>query len=185
MLIVEGPDNAGKSTLIGQIKETFNIESIHAGGPPKNLRDIETRRAAAFKNCLIGIVQDRNYLISDIVYGSVLRKSPCYNNFRLLLQMLQLKPLVIYCRPRLEQLLEMKNHEVKAHETQEHVDSVVENQKTIVEHYDELMKIVGMHTTVLTYDYNKGFPEYQIKTIENHLTRKKDFYERTVVKISQ
>lgn len=184
MLIVEGPDNAGKSTLIRMFETEFNLPSFHAGGPPKSSEDILKRRAAAYRNCLKRIIQDRNYFISDIVYGSVLRKDPCYQNFSLMLKMLQLKPLVIYCRPSMQHLMQIGDHKAKAHETQEHVDKVKENQKELVWHYDALMSIVAKHTTVLQYDFAKGFNAEQMDTLRNFIDCNEDFYERAVAEIS-
>jgi thymidylate kinase len=165
MLIIEGPDNAGKSTLIEKLKEEFHLKSFHAGGPPKNQSDIDKRKIDAHQNCLEKIIQDRNYFISDIVYGGVLRKEPVYDNLVSLLKMLTTKPMVIYCRPPLDHLLGMKNHKVKDHETEEHVASVKENQLLLVHHYDELMKIVALHTPFIQYDFTQGFLKEDLITL--------------------
>jgi hypothetical protein len=175
MLIVEGPDNAGKSTLIHQLEIAHDIRSVHAGGPPKSKEEINTKRTVAYENCFKRIIQDRNYFISDLVYGNVLRRAPNYENFSILLELLSTRPLIIYCRPSLEHLLKIDDHEVKAHETQEHVDAVKKNQRLIVEHYDELMKVISSKTTVIEYDFEKGFSEDDLFEIREFLNKDKCF----------
>ena len=74
MIIIEGPDGSGKSTLSKMLNRTFRIPRMHS------LRElpIDENQAAerfAWNRSLLGIeiIMDRCYPISEWVHGNILR----------------------------------------------------------------------------------------------------------------
>lgn len=117
MLIVEGPDGAGKSTLIDQLMERggFDLYPRHSDthGPTTNLRTwvenlfFPMRPEDNGPHILQGKLFDRFPLISEPIYGSVLRRqlAPGFNDGHWLAQMWATlhwhKPMFVFCLPPL------------------------------------------------------------------------------------
>lgn len=109
MLIVEGPDGAGKTTLVERICEEFGVEkrprsSTSENGPVDNLWDWVIQDMGS--NVNVG-VYDRHPLISEMIYGPILRGEIRLgpNNLSELSTMLRFfygfNPLIIYCLPNI------------------------------------------------------------------------------------
>lgn len=72
---------------------------------------------------------------------------------------------IIYCRPPMGTLLNMSRHQVREDESIEHVCQVVENQRGLVERYDEVMSQLPH----FMYDYtviNEGYLQLLLGYIE-------------------
>jgi len=125
MLIVEGPDGAGKSTLVGRL--------VGELGWPVASKVVDSSAKASVdlvrwveQNTSVGIqprIFDRHRLISEPIYGPLLRGTmePGFNDFRWLRRMQRylredIQPLVIFCLPPFEyveyNLLHDSNNEV-------------------------------------------------------------------------
>ncbi len=76
MIIIEGMDNTGKTTLIHQLSQQFKLPSARTGTYPRKVSDILNWHnwASAAPRTLI---LDRHPAISDLVYGPILRGSTC------------------------------------------------------------------------------------------------------------
>jgi Deoxynucleoside kinase len=111
MLIVEGPDGAGKSTLVGRLVGTLGWEVA------SKVVDSNTKASVDLvqwveRNVAAGLqprIFDRHRLISEPIYGPLLRgdMEPGFNDFRWLRQWQgrlrqEVEPLVIFCLPPLE-----------------------------------------------------------------------------------
>lgn len=105
MIIVEGPDGAGKSTLINHLYTTFKLDVIHTPGPMPDLylwlleQGLErTRNEKPPK------IYDR-FFISETIYGPILRDQvgypPFFTDFFLRYVLQPIHPLVILCLPTL------------------------------------------------------------------------------------
>jgi len=75
MIIIEGMDNAGKSTLINQLSEHFKLPYAHAHrSTAKSLE--EAQRWHNWANaCPKTLILDRHPNISDLVYGPIIRST--------------------------------------------------------------------------------------------------------------
>jgi hypothetical protein len=115
MIIVEGPDGAGKTSLIAKMRHTLNLP-VHARSANSDgsaIQSTEDGRGAnlsvwAYTDVTTQLDQpmsiyDRHCLISEFVYGPILRASVPVEMTgpatRLLIQMLAKQSLVVYCRP--------------------------------------------------------------------------------------
>jgi len=107
MIIVEGPDGAGKTTLINAMKEAWGIEVAPrvVSKDTEALVDlqqwVDENLEAGFQNMIF----DRHRLISETIYGPILRfeQEPGFNKMEWLAPRMkrfyELKPVIIYCLP--------------------------------------------------------------------------------------
>jgi hypothetical protein len=74
ILIIEGPDNCGKDTLINKLKENFNNPVIlHAGVPPKY--------GSLFDYYYKGIIHDTLDAFYDDVHDAIIHNRSMYGEF--------------------------------------------------------------------------------------------------------
>ena len=111
MIIVEGPDGAGKTTLIKQLQAEFDIEVAPrvVGKDTKDLVDLQKWVDDNLKEGFQYKIFDRYRLISEFCYGPTLRlkQRPGFtdrfwvqNSLRRLYE--EVQPIIIYCMPPLE-----------------------------------------------------------------------------------
>lgn len=107
MLIVEGPDGAGKTTLIEGLKERYGLEVAprvvsKEAEPMVDLKAwVEDNLEKGFQD----LIFDRHRLISHFIYAPIMGRflGPGLDDFAWLtdafFQFYAIKPLVIYCLP--------------------------------------------------------------------------------------
>lgn len=159
MIIVEGPDNSGKSTLIQNLLKDYTIELFSTSkGPIHDLNYFERKILETTQNLEFPhLIMDRCSLLSEEIYGPTLRSKnlideleyPSYYRRKLYSSLSQGETFLIYCRPPKPILLDFKNHQVKEHDTQEHLNNIILKAESIIEAYDT---IVGPIANFI-YDY--------------------------------
>ena len=175
MILVEGPDNSGKSTLIDQLTKRFDLfKGDRPHGPPKNEQELYYR-IKDFENFYNSkmFIMDRNPIIGESIYGPILRNHNMLEDIgsqdvlemeaNLFSKISTGTIFLIYCRPPLENLLDLSTHQVKPYDTKEHLESLSKNKSKIVEAYDKFM------SDWATYTYNYKDPgdlNNLIKTLE-------------------
>lgn len=156
-LIFEGPDGAGKTYTAREFSRVVGLPIHHGGGPPKSDKELWDRANILFN--AKGVIFDRVPIISDQVYGPILRKKEsvfCFSHLTLL-------PFpVIYCRPSLDTILAVKL-ETKEHKSQAQVDRVSRNITKIVKGYDKLMGRIPH----IKYNRDKESIESLVKRLKN------------------
>lgn len=150
MIIVEGPDGAGKTTLIKQLQAEFNIE-VAPRVVTKNAEAMVDLKAWVEKNLTDGFqyqIFDRHRLISEFIYGPLLRKEqePGFSDLTWAYMSLnrlynEVSPVIIYCLPPLET--------VRANIMADHENAVVAN------HVDA-MYTAYVHRAALDWVNNPG-----------------------------
>ena len=164
MIIVEGPDNSGKSTLINQLGKDFGIKLIEpvSHGPVKGFKDLYDRTNGLIKRAISNhtnkIIVDRISLISEPIYGTICRNKNLWKlspkdeeKFWKVLDILDC--IYIYCRPDDNIVLSMRTHQIKDYDTPVHLKALKENQQRIVEAYDKYFS--SFTRPYFKYNYNK------------------------------
>lgn len=115
MIIVEGPDGAGKTTLIEQLKERYGLE-VAPRVVTKGAEAMTDLKVWVEENLAQGFqyrIFDRHRLISEFIYGPLLRQQqqPGFTDLTwswLQLEKLygEIRPFIIYCLPPLETVAE-------------------------------------------------------------------------------
>lgn len=156
MIVVEGMDGSGKSTLVKGIAENFKLTTHHGGGPPKTLDEVYNCLARCELRMMQSCVQDRVTHISETVYGMFSRPDMAGAAMMALPHLAKAR-LVIYCRPPDNVILYNlgTTHAVKAHETPEHVAKVKADATHLIKIYDTVMAAVSRATRVFYYDYTR------------------------------
>lgn len=134
-IILEGFDNSGKSTLAA----SFGLDVIHPGPRPKTFDEERIYLDAQETMCGQEFVLDRVTAISTPVYTGI--KSPWDQRYidRLNRMLSTMHCVLIYCRPPIEVILDFSKHEVKPHDTSEHIAEIQESSYQIIKRYDEFM----------------------------------------------
>jgi len=136
MIVLEGPDLSGKSTVGKMLEDMLGVNAYHFGGPVKTKIGFEDRLNSAPN----AFLYDRHPTISEQVYGTIGDRTPLIPAEELTQMLIDLDPLVIYCDPGLPFLLtQLKHLKSKPHKNQNHVDQVRENYTKIYNKYSELM----------------------------------------------
>lgn len=121
MIVIEGPDGAGKTTLINKLKEDLSLP-IHersANSDASPTLDTEVTRGAnlaawAYKDVITMpdqplSIYDRHCLISEFVYGPIVRgyldPNMLSTTVHFLIRQLAERCLVIFCRPDNEEIV--------------------------------------------------------------------------------
>lgn len=110
MIILEGPDGAGKTTLLNQLKADLGLEVAPrvVSKDAQSMVDLQewvrTNLNQGFQHTLF----DRHRLISEPIYGPILRDTPepGFSDMmwfhEALYRFYRIKPIVIYCLPPFE-----------------------------------------------------------------------------------
>lgn len=185
MIIVEGMDNSGKTTLIKKLAEVFGerVQVIKPPGPFRSSgelngwldRDIELIQKGKEKFT----IYDRYPILSEPIYGPEIRKHSMITGAQVekaldKLQMADTPTLVIYCRPH--------NDSIHNFGEREQMEGVIDNAHAMIKSYDHMMGALAArcnsslnNLTVLPYDWGQiGAEEFVIKYVEDML----DTYER-------
>lgn len=142
IVVVEGPDNSGKSTLVEAIRAIDPRARVVLGGPAS--RDaLLARMTAAFVMHEAGevVVCDRFPAVSEPVYGPILRERSELDDVDARASLGCLKAVgavVVYCRPPDDAVLDMRTHRRGPSDTPEHLSRLNERKREILERYDEI-----------------------------------------------
>jgi hypothetical protein len=132
MIVVEGPDGSGKSTLVKKIAGTLDLPVARrvVTKQATAMRDLQTWVDDNLSAGLKATVYDRHRLISEPIYGPVLRSrmEPGFDDWRWLMYRQQkfrtLKPLVIFCLPPLNIVRECVMEDDDNKVVREHIDTI-------------------------------------------------------------
>lgn len=142
-VVLEGPDNSGKTTLAQRLCKVARARYFHPGGAPA---DLQAERA-----CLIDqqqlvderpVVIDRVTCISQQVYNPDPELDRVRDRHLAILAM-NANVFIVYCRPSNEHLTDVANFTWRPEETEEHRQKIVQRAIEWVERYDRLMQRVA------------------------------------------
>jgi len=141
LLAVEGPDGSGKttflSTLVSSDLQWEHFALWHSGGPVRGSGDFLQRMKYIYQHD--AIIVDRLPLISEVVYCRALHKPFPVPEDTFLKHLLNVDPIVVYCRlDSAEEMLE-RMLPGKLHKSAEYYATLRENHPRIVEAYDRLI----------------------------------------------
>lgn len=129
IIVLEGMDNSGKTTLGHQLADDLQLTEVHACRKPQVAQDI-----ADYQEWLEGspnhVVVDRHPAFSDLVYGPILRGRTPAN--WIMAQNIRKHVFLVYCRPPDTQILNFKDRH--------QMSGVREKGPFLIKGYDGLME---------------------------------------------
>jgi hypothetical protein len=159
MVIIEGCDNSGKSTLARKLNLEFNLKIIKSSGPPISKEDLVQRVEASIENTKRGniFIYDRYPLISEFVYGPLLRNKNLLEGEegnRLWKELILINPFIVYCRPPYTKIADFGKRK--------QMRGVRSKADLLIVAYDNFMNRIGGSTDVYFYNYmdNKDLEIY-------------------------
>lgn len=149
MIIIEGADNSGKSTLAAKFSRV-GLPVYPAGPAPKNRQEeidcLRNQHSLARSN--FGVM-DRVTCISQQIYADRMFDKVLG---AALMQLMEFDSTVlIYCRPPNRTLMDMSTHKVKAYDTEEHLQKIIDGQHKYIDRYDSLMSTLP----AVVYDWTE------------------------------
>lgn len=137
MIVLEGADNSGKSTLAAK----FSGIPVYTAGPaPKNDEEEDKCLIEQMNRVPKTCVQDRLTCISQQVYANRLFDTKLASY---VLDMIKMPTMiVVYCRPPDRVLMDFSTHNVKSYDTEDHLRKILDNQHTFIDRYDSLMSTI-------------------------------------------
>lgn len=164
MIIAEGPDGGGKTTLLAEIAKQSGRTPFHPGSPPKDRQMLLARFEQALghnDNALL----DRLPMISELVYRPALEgrhisaPSEVWSYIDRLQQLRH--PLFVYCRPPDSTVIGniYTVQQQKTHKPQQLTDRIARQIHWILKFYDEVMvKALEHGLTVIPYNFETRTP---------------------------
>lgn len=133
-IVVEGPDNAGKSTLISLINERLPTPRtvIPSEGREKYEGELN-ERAARYLSFTGDLIFDRHPCISQPIYNTVYPNDGCDQD--LINQLYAQRPLLIYCRADVSR--GMAGHVDKQHDQAEYLELISKKYAHLCHFYDQ------------------------------------------------
>jgi predicted HAD superfamily Cof-like phosphohydrolase len=128
MIVVEGPDAAGKSTLADHLAKFFHLPIQKSEGPPTYPGEINDRleRYSKLPPCIF----DRHPVVSQYIYSKAFNR-PIDMDEHWTHQFYAQHPILIYCDP----LDQVYDHVVKAHDNEEHLKQIHNRYDALLDHY--------------------------------------------------
>lgn len=132
MLIVEGPDGGGKTTLIARLSEGLSLP-VADRVVSKDAEAMVDLKAWVDSNLHSGfqpVIYDRHRLISEPIYGPVLRKhmEPGFEDPHWLASrqrlLRKINPIIIWCLPPLEDVLKNVDGDADNFVISEHIETI-------------------------------------------------------------
>lgn len=150
LLVVEGAECMGKSTLVLALRDKLGWPTLHTGGPKTDelLREYYDR----IEGITTPTIVDRATHLSEIVYRPVSqgKEVPADQQEELLDRFVSTRPVLILCRrAELPDLVAVE----RPHKTLEHWAKVVAGYPGIVARYDALFDRLSPRIPVLLYDW--------------------------------
>lgn len=171
MIIVEGPDGAGKSTLVEKLRCELSVSRIvQSNRPPRNAKDLEQQLKRSLDLVKQYVIQDRSNWISEPIYDLVrngfrrIRTWPDYLETARLLA-----PTIIYCRPPNGVIRTYATKPSSPCDTPEYLQWISEHCQQIIQLYDVFMCLTK---PALTYDWTNPGGEVLLSRFIQEIKKK-------------
>lgn len=163
LLVVEGADCMGKSTLIEQLRKPLGWPVTHTGGPKteEQLEEVLKSLEGYTERSLI----DRVPHLSEIAYRPLSRDPvPGDLQAELIRRFVALNPVLIVCR--LQELPTLVP-EARAHKPLEYWERVIKGYPGIVARYDDLIERLAGQVPIYVYDWTAPNAQAQLQSWVN------------------
>lgn len=161
MIVVEGFDGSGKSTLCKLLSAALKLPVETIGGPTKDVQDVIKCLDKSYAALSRDSIKDRTTYVSESVYSSLsdpAKAAMALTSINDISRITWRKRIVmVYCRPPTGFLInELALHEDKAHDPPGHMDRVRRQAPFLIDFYDVVVRMVArQRVRVIEYDRTK------------------------------
>jgi hypothetical protein len=154
IIIFEGPDGCGKSTLIQQLHDQYGFPIFQSGGPKTiEQMDLKLNHLKTLANESNIYLCDRVPFISEIIYSRSFGREPIIPESELK-KYWTLPMKIVYCSTNQAIALQNMVRTYKAHKPIEHLKMVEQNHEQIFIQYEKLMiTLLAYPINILKYDW--------------------------------
>lgn len=156
MIIVEGMDNTGKTTLAKTLARDLQLPYVHLDKP--------TDKQVVFQDIIECLnyskpleIRDRFTPISEMIYGPICRGESLLegDHWRWINMLGRSQSLLIHCRPPDEKVFHWNDRD--------QMDGVIDNSQTLLEAYDSVFSClkVSYPQILIEYDYTNHERDYE------------------------
>lgn len=131
-IVLEGPDNAGKTTLAAYLSEALGIPVVHSGGPSKYPGEVN-ERSRTFNASDADRIYDRHPCVSQNIYQDALATGGERVSGDLIGEFYEQRPFIIYCRSRGT----LDGHEMSEHSDDSYFRQVASHYFGLCQLYDD------------------------------------------------
>lgn len=157
IIVIEGAENSGKSTLAKKLSEALGLEVVHPGGAPKNIAEAIYRcseqHVASLSGSFVSFIYDRVTCISDKIYRGKPQYHSIFNEYLTFMMDDEQNVIFIFCRASDERMKCFDDHEMKEHDTVEAIEYAKDNISRIIKEYDDLIAEHVDKPNVCRYDF--------------------------------
>jgi hypothetical protein len=163
VIIVEGPDGAGKTTLINKIREVYPDLELAPRVVSKDAESMVNLQGWVNQNLTDGFqyrLFDRHRLISEFIYGPMLRQqaSPGFTDmgwvYWSLRRFYEINPVIIYCLPPLDTVKFNVGQDIENQVVWDHIEGMY------TAYVHRMSLDILANRTVFRYDYTH--PSHQV-----------------------
>ena len=157
-IVIIGMDNTGKTTLVNDMKNILNIESIKSPGPNFTKEEMYEKIITDLSKEEV-VILERFAIVEEMIYGEIIRHNSKFNFEDLMQIKEQYNPIFIYCRPKKENVFNFGDRE--------QMEGVIEQSKKLLEAFDNLYnRMIQNEFDIFRYDYNVSTPEEMVLKYE-------------------
>lgn len=155
MIVIEGMDGAGKTSIASILGGWLGWPVVHAGGPPKDELHVRRWMDTCLERTQQKVIQDRVTQVSEVVYGTIAnRRHLAGIALSGLPAMMASGALFVCCRPPTATILEnLRRHSAKAWDTPEHISMVNAQAMRLIDLYDTLFATLRTGNRAIEFDY--------------------------------
>lgn len=166
MIIVEGFDNTGKSTLVNRLSKDLKLLTINNQQRPTDIHEsFRYLDGVLYLASNFPVIVDRWQPISEPIYGPICRGTAMFSSASLERQLrmtLSANPLIIYCRP--------PDPIVLGFGDREQMDGVIDNAPQLLSAYDTVMgNLRARGFNMISYDWSSDSYEELINSVKVQL----------------
>jgi len=169
LIILEGPDGSGKSTLGQMLSDRLGYQLVHSGKPKYDELVPKSLELAALKDTII----DRVPWISEFVYSKVFDRQAPPAELTTIGRSIKDTTIIVRCDTEaLNPLIKDNEYKDKAFSL-----AIRERTKTIRSTYDRVFNTFEDHAgsyytsyNIINYDYTKDSPEDVLEMIQTYMT---------------
>ena len=139
-IVIEGFDGTGKSTLAEMLSKELNYGILKFDGIPKTIDEFTQRMRLSAKLLKEPLIQDRNPLVSEAVYGVLREDGPFIPFESAKYAWTHLNPFTIYCDITVHQ-----KHEINTTENVTYFNKVNDSKQLLIDRYNQFFSKITFY----------------------------------------